>query len=94
MGYLMTMPTDEEKIIIKDIVLKFASVEMTVRKELDEKINQKSIAHLISMGLVNFVGNFIYQNSSSPKARSINYENFMKNLINWIDAIENHAKKH
>ena len=85
---MIKSPTPEELIILREIVFKFADAEKAIRGELKDIYRSDEISLYISMALVNFAGNFIFHNSPDKKARTINAENFVKNLAIWFKEAE------
>ena len=91
---MIKSPTPEEMIILREIVFKFAGAEEAIREELKDIYRSDEISLYISMALVNFAGNFIFNNSPDKKARTINAENFVKNLAIWVSEAEKNKEKH
>ncbi len=90
----MRKTTEEDRKVLREVVFMLADTEKAVREKFDGVFKDEEVSEYISMALVNFIGNFIYQNCSNKKMRLVNYKNFMLNLNNWINAIEEHSDKH
>jgi hypothetical protein len=90
----MRKTTEEDRKVLREVVFMLADTEKAIREKYDDVFDDREVSEYISMALVNFIGNFIYQNSKDKTMRLINYENFITNLNNWINAIEKHSENH
>jgi hypothetical protein len=79
---------------IRDIVFMLANIENNIVEKYAGIFEDEKLCELTIAGLVNFAGNFIFQNSVDKKTRFLNYENFIANFKKWIKAAEDCQKKH
>jgi hypothetical protein len=79
------------KEIIENIILNFVNIEMSFYKELEKSYEESDITSLLLVGFTNYIGNFIFFNSSA-ESRKNNLKIFIESLHEWFDQMEEKEK--